>query len=145
MGFPPQGTDSHQATPKNLQAEVIARPKGGVLEISPEPYKDTIVGTYQTFASYTPDDGYKLELAKILVSCPNDIMYRLRWNGVVISAEVYVTGGIPFTDWFPWDYENMRGDGVKAFDIQAQFPVGGAAALCHGEIVGEYVVYDFNL
>jgi len=145
MGFPPQGTDSKQTTPKNLQGEMIARPKGGVRET------DSVTTTlaWQVVVTYTVPAGvvsdWKFELAKILVSCPNDVLYRLRWNGVVISPEVYVTGGIPFTDWFPWDYENMRGDGVKAFDIQAQFPVGGAAALCHGEIVGEYMRYDFNL
>ena len=149
MGFPPQGTDSMQstwqATPASLQGEMIARPKGGT------PAGVLKTGSIVTALAWAPvvqyvipSDALKFELAKILVSCPNDVLYRLRWNGVVISAEVFVTGGIPFTDWFPWDYENMRGDGVKAFDIQVQFPVGGAAATCHGEIVGETVAYDFN-
>ena len=137
--------ESSQATPENLQGEMIARPKGGVRETA----SITTALAWAVVVEYVVPAGdeadWKFELAKILVSCPNDIMYRLRWNDVVISPEVYVTGGIPFTDWFPWDYENMRGDGVKAFDIQARFPVGGAAATCHAEIVGENVAYDFNL
>ena len=151
MGFPPQGTDSMQstwqATPASLQGEMIARPKGDVLV---KAFDDTeadwtVVGEgTDEVAEYTVPNDFKFELAKILVSCPNDMLYRLRWNEVVISAEVYVTGGIPFTDWFPWDYYNMRGDGVTTFDIQVMFPAGGAAAECHVEIVGETVAYDFN-
>ena len=139
MGFPPQGTDARQITPENLQGEMIARPKGGVLETR----SITTALAWATVVDYVvTSDALKFELAKILVSCPNDILYRLRWNGVVISPEVFVTGGIPFTDWFPWEYVNMRG--VGTFDIRACFPVGGAAATCHGEIVGETVAYDFN-
>jgi len=140
--------ESSQATPENLQGEMIARPKGGVLVTA---YDDTTAGWAllgdgtDHVAEYTvPSADWKFELAKILVSCPNDVLYRLRWGAVVISAEVYVTGGIPFTDWFPWDYYTMRGDGTRTFNIQVMFPAGGAAAVCHAEIVGEYVPWDFN-
>jgi len=130
-----------QANPENLQAEVIARPKGGVLET------DSITTTvaYQTVVEYTVPDDYKFELAKILISCPENVEYRLRWGTSVISAVVFVTGGIPFTDWFPWDYEHMRGDDTKTFNIQVRFPADGEAAVCHAEIVGEYVNWTFNL
>ena len=72
-------------------------------------------------------------------------MYRIRFGGTVKSAEVYVTGGIPFTDWFPWGWTKMWGDDVKKIDIQVKFPAGGAAATCHAELVGEYVKKEFNL
>jgi len=131
----------NQGTPENLQAEAVPRPKGSVLEAD----SVTTTDTYATVVSYTvPSSDWRFELAKILVSCPEDVMYRLRWNENVIGAEVYVTGGIPFTDWFPWAYKTMRGGDSKAFDIQAKYPAGGAAATCHAEIVGEYVNWDFN-
>jgi len=132
--------ETSQATPMNLQGEMIARPKGGVLETD----SVTTTAAYQTVVEYTVLEDWKFELAKILVSCPEDVMYRLRWGAVVISAEVYVTGGIPFTDWFPWNYYYMRGDGSRTFNIQVMFPAGGVAAVCHAEIVGEYVPWAFN-
>ena len=136
-----------QAIPESLQAEVIARPKGGVLET--DSVTTQVDPNWQTVVEYPAGDDvlssdWKFELAKILVSCPNAVIYRLRWGTTVISAEVYVTGGIPFTDWFPWNYYYMRGDGTKTFNIQVMFPAGGAAAVCHAEIVGEYVAWQFN-
>jgi len=128
MGFPPQGT----------QAEVIARPKGGVL-VSRSIDINTTWIEFQTVVEHIVPNDFKFELAKILVSCPNDVMYRLLWGTTTISAAVYVTGGIPFTDWFPWDYYTMRGDGTSTFKIQVQDPTLAAAGLCHAEIVGEDV------
>lgn len=124
-----------QLTAADLQAEVIARPKGGVLEKG----SVTTTASYVTVANHTVTKDKTLQLAKILVSCPEDVMYQLKWAGSVISAEVYVTSKIPFTDWFPWDYETMEGDGSKKFEIQVKYPSGGAAATCHAEIVGEEV------
>jgi hypothetical protein len=115
--------------------EVIARPKGEIIEKG----SVTTTTSYQTVASRVVTDGLTFQLAKIVVSCPKDVMYKLRWGGTDISCEVYVTGELPFTDWFPWDYHDMEGDGVKVFDIQAKFPTGGTAATCHCEIVGEEV------
>jgi len=137
-----------QAIPENLQAEVIARPKGGVRIIANALTTGawTVLGAgTDNVAEYIVPDDWKFELAKILVSCPEDVMYRLRWGTSVISPEVFVTGGIPFTDWFPWDYEHMRGDGTKTFNIQVRYPAGGVEAMCHAEIVGEYVPWTFNL
>jgi len=78
-------------------------------------------------------------LAKILVSCAEDVMYKLQWNGVDITAEVYVSGKIPWTDWFPWEYYSMIGDGVKKLEILVKYPTGGAAETCYAEIVGEEI------
>jgi len=115
---------------------VIPRPKGGILEKG----SITTTANYQTVATRTVTDEKTFQLAKILVSCNKDIQYKLRWNETDISAEVYVPGTIPFTDWFPWNYYEMIGDGAKAFDIQAKFPTGGEAGTCEAEIVGEEAV-----
>lgn len=122
--------------PEGRESEVIARPKGSVLEKG----SVTTSASYQTVASHVVTDGATFQLAKILVSCDEDVMYQLRWDGTVISPEVYVSAGIPLTDWFPWDYYEMEGDGSKAFDIQVKYPSGGSAGTCHAEIVGEEVV-----
>lgn len=133
--------EASQAIPENLQGEIIARPKGGILETDSVTFPPA---AWRTVVSYEPLTDWKFELAKILVSCPDDVMYRLRWNENVISAAVYVTGGIPWTDWYPWDYEHMRGDGVKEFEIQVMDPIGTSTATCHAEIVGEVVPWEFN-
>lgn len=112
---------------------VLARPKGGVLEKA----SATTTGTYAKVTSHKPADGDTFQLAKILISCPEDIMIKLMWDNAVIGAEIFIQGKIPFTDWFPWNYHDMEGDDSKEFEIQAKFPSGGSAATCHAEIVGE--------
>jgi len=141
-----------QGTPRNLQGEMTARPKGGIPEAvlyvgdRKRGSEELNTATWTTIIRITPLTDWKLELAKILVSCPDDIIYRLVWAGTVISAaEIYVTGGIPFTDWFPWNYypERMRGDGSRTFELQARSIAG--TPTCHAEMVGEYVDWAFNL
>ncbi len=134
-----------QAIPRSLQAEVIARPMGFEMDGWPKKGSVTTTADYATVVEYTVPDDYKFMLAKILVSCPEDVMYRIRWKGSAISAEVFVTGGIPFTDWFPWGYAKMWGNDILKIDIQVKYPTGGAAAVCHAELVGEYMKYTFNL
>lgn len=114
---------------------VIARPKGGILEKG----SVTTTADYETVASVIVTADKTFQLAKILISCNQTIMYRLRWCGTVISAEVIILSSTPFTDWFPWDYKEMIGDGAKAFDIQVKYPVDGEAGDCYAEIVGEEV------
>lgn len=114
----------------------IPRPKGGVLEKG----SITTTGSYQTVASHVVTDGKKFQLAKIIVSCNKDVVYRLLWNGTAISAEIYVAGTIPFPDWFPWDYYTMIGNGTKTFAVQAKYPTDGEAGTCNVEIVGEEVI-----
>lgn len=115
--------------------EIIPRPKGGILAKG----SVTTTAAYQTVATHTVTTGKTFQLAKILVSCDEDFLYKLRWNGTDISVEVYVSGAVPFTDWFPWNYYSMPGDGAKAFDVQAKYPTGGSAGTCQVEIVGEEV------
>ncbi len=137
--------DVSQGVPRALQGEMIARPMG--FEMDGYPKKGSVLtgADWAMVVEYLVPENYKYMLSKILVSCPEDVMYRIRWGGTVKSAEVYVTGGIPFTDWFPWGYIKMWGDGVKKIDIQVKYPAGGAAATCHAELIGEYVPKAFNI
>lgn len=121
--------------PAQEQGPAIPRPKGGILKKG----SVTTTASYQTVASHVVTNTKSFQLAKIIVSCDTDVMYKLRWNGVDKSAEIIVPANTPFTDWFPWDYLTMTGDGVKAFDIQVKFPSGGSAGTYNAEIVGEEV------
>lgn len=126
---------ARQATAGDLQAEVIARPKGGIIGKG----SVTTTDTYATVATHEVTDGLTFQLAKVLVSCDKDVMFKIRWDGSTVGAEIYVAGEIPFTDWFPWDYYEMLGDGAKDVDIQVKYPTGGEAGTCHAELVGEEV------
>jgi len=135
VSWPGLPLEVKQLTRANLQVEAVPRPKGGVLAKG----NVTTTSSYQTIASRTVTNGETFQLAKILISCTQGVQYKLRWNGTDISAEVIVPANVPWTDWFPWDYYNMEGDGAKIFDIQVKYPTDGAAGTCHAEIVGEEV------
>jgi len=124
-----------QSQASDLQAEVIPRPKGGIRDKG----SVTSTDTYQTVVSRTVTNAKTFQLAKILISCSEDVMYKLRWNGADISAEVIVPADTPWTDWFPWSAYDMDGDGTKAFDIQVKYPSGASAGTCHVEFMGEEV------
>jgi len=136
--------DVSQGVPRALQGEMIARPMAFEMDGYPKKGNVTTTAAYQMVVEYEVPANYKYMLSKILISCPEDVMYRIRWDGTAKSAEVYVAGGIPFTDWFPWGYIKMWGDGTKKIDIQVKYPTGGAAADCHAELIGEYVAWAFN-
>ena len=136
--------ETMQTIPRSLQAEVIARPKGKVLERGNVTFTGA-AAAWQLVADHTPDDGDRFELSKILVSCEDDAVYQLRWGGAVIGAQrVFVTGGIPFTDWFPWNYNEMEGDGTLTFELYVIDPSDASTATCYAEIVGEDVLSGFN-
>ncbi len=90
---------------------------------------------YTTIAELTITNGKTFNLAKIAISCETDSWVKVRWNGTDVSIEYLVTGGIPFTDWFPWNWYPMEGDGSKKVDIQAKHD--GVAGECSVELVGE--------
>jgi len=136
--------ETMQTIPRSLQAEVITRPKGKVLERGDVTFTGP-GADWERVAYHTPDDGDRFELSKILVSCEDAVVYRLRWGGETIGAErVYVTGGLPFTDWFPWNYNEMEGDGSLTFELWVRDPSDASTATCYAEIVGEDVTSGFN-
>lgn len=114
---------------------VIPRPKGGVIGKG----DITTAADYATVAEVVITNGKQFQLTKILISCTEDVQYKLVWDTTTISAEVIVPADTPFTDWFPWDYYLMLGDGSKKFKIQAKYPTGGSAGTCHAEFNGEEV------
>jgi len=146
--------ESLQTIPRSLQAEVIARPKGYEMTGFPKTGSVATSATEWrtvTGAQYTPEDNYKFMLTKILVSCPSDVLYRLCWGTpvdprtVISAAQIFVTGGIPFTDWFPWGYHRFWSDGERTFEIQVRAPTADDEDTCYAEIVGEHVETIFNL
>jgi len=130
-----KGATTDEVSVTLSQQDIIPRPKGGILAKG----SGTTTASYATVASRVVTNGKSFQLAKILVSCNQDVMYKLRWNGTDISAEVLLSAKIPLTDWFPWNYYSMPGDGAKIFDIQVKYPSGGSAGTCFAEIVGEEV------
>jgi hypothetical protein len=97
----------------------------------------TTTVAYQTVAEYTVTKNKTFHLAKITVSCKADVWVKVRWAGEDVSIEYLVSGGIPFTDWFPWNWHPMVGDGSKKVDIQARYDT--AEATVYTELCGEEV------
>jgi len=99
--------------------------------------------SYQTVAKYAVTEGKRFQLAKITVSCAEDIIVQLTWHGEAITIPYYVMAKLPFTDWFPLDYyavthaEWLKGDGKAELELKAKIPSGGTAAEVNGELVGE--------
>lgn len=112
---------------------VIPRPKGGVSEKGTA----TTTATYATVVEYAVTNGKAFQLAKITVACKENTWIKIRWNSADISIEYLVSGAVPFTDWFPWDWKTISGDGAKKIDIQAKYD--SAAGDVYAEIVGEEV------
>jgi len=114
---------------------VIPRPTGEVKAKG----SATTTASYATIVEITVTKNKTFHPAKVVVSCPEDAMFKLRWAGSDISLEYYVMGKLPFTDWFPFGWNPCKGDGSKKFELQAKYPTGGTAATVHAEIAGEEV------
>lgn len=119
------------------QVDVYPRPKGTITEkgsvTTGSDYAD--VGDCKHIV--TKDKVFKL--AKITVSCPEDVMVKVVFGEDDISIEYYVMAKLPFTDWFPaeWNKDELKGDGSKEIKIQAKHPSGGATATVFAELSGE--------
>ena len=119
------------------QVDVYPKPKGTI----------TVNGSVATGTEYadvgdckhivTEDKVFKL--AKITVSCPEDVMVKVVFGEADISIEYHVMAKLPFTDWFPfeWNKSNLKGDGTKEIKIQAKYPAGGSATTVFAELSGE--------
>ena len=100
---------------------------------------------YATVAKYVVTDKKRFQLAKIAVSCAEDIIVQLFWGGEALSIPYYVMAKLPFTDWFPIDYymvtheEYLKGNGKSELELKAKIPSGGTASEVNAEIVGEEV------
>ena len=111
------------------------------------------IGTITVKGSTTTTDKYEavgdckhtvtkdkiFNLAKITVSCPKDVMAKVVFGEEDISIEYYIMAELPFTDWFPseWNKDNLRGDGSKELRIEAKYPTGGEADIVFAELSGE--------
>jgi len=116
---------------------VVPRPIGSI----------TVKGSATTGADYADVTGCAytvtkdkiFKLAKITVSCSEDVMVKVVFGDTDISIEYYVMAKLPFTDWFPaeWNKDKLKGDGSKQIKIQAKYPSGGTAATVFAELSGE--------
>lgn len=122
-----------QATAESLQAELRPRPKGGILVTGK---KDTVVG-WDTIASVTVTDDKDFQLSKVVVSVEYATWIKYRWAAADISCERLMDEKTILLEHFPWDYEDMEGDGSKAFDVQAKYYE--ETGIVNVEIVGEEV------
>lgn len=121
------------------RSDVIPRPKGTI----------TVKGSVATGASYADVGDCKrtvtkdktFQPTKITVSCSEDAVVKIVFGTTDISIEYTVMGKLPFTDWFPleWNRDNLKGDGSKQIKIQAKYPSGGATATLYAELSGEEV------
>jgi len=122
------------------QLRVLPRPTG---EIAKQGTIATPVTSYSTLAEYTPKKDKRFQIAKITVSCSEDIIAQLFWKSQAVTIPYYIMAKLPFTDWFPLDYylvtheEYFKGDGDTKIELKAKIPSGGTAAEVNGEIVGD--------
>ena len=112
---------------------VVAKPSGKIS------VSNSVVttGEFQTAVEYTPNAGKQFMLTKIVVSCWQEVEAQIFWAGESITPIYEISGGVPFTDWFPYDYKNIIGDGASKVELKVRFPEGGVSAKCYCEIVGE--------
>jgi len=137
-GVPAAPAPAAPAPAPVVSREVIALPAGALRNYS----SVTTTTDYQTVAKIKPHQGMKFKIAKILVSCPEDVMAKLQWAGQDLGPEVYVMAKLPFTDWFGHGFrtkedKDLEGDGSSEIQLQVKYPSGGTAATCHGEISGD--------
>jgi len=98
---------------------------------------DPTTDVYQDVASHVVTADKTFHLCKIVVSVNRGTWIRIMWDAEQIYPDVLVVRGIPFTDFFPWDWNPLTGDGVKAIKIQAKYEA--TAGRVDAELVGEEV------
>jgi len=123
---------------KEIVKEVIPKPQGSLRDYG----SVTTTADYARVAKIKVSQGKKFKLTKILVSCSEDVMFKLTWAGQDLGPEVYVMAKLPFSDWFPYGYKtkdnkDLVGDGSQLIEIQVKYPSGGTAATCYGELSGD--------
>ena len=147
--LPPGTTELIERITREVTTQTISEIREVIREVIPKPIgavRDygsvTTTSSYVTVAKIKPRQGTKFKLTKIIVSCPEDVLCKLRWAGQDLGPEVYVMAKLPFTDWFPYgfktkDGKDLTGDGSQLIELQVKYPSGGTAATCFGEISGD--------
>lgn len=132
------GAPGLPGVPTPITGQVIPKPEGSVRNYG----SVTTTASYVTVAKLKPKSGKKFKLTKIIASCPEDVMCKLRWMGDDLGPEIYVLAKLPFADWFPYGFrtkedKDLLGDGTQLIELQVKYPTGGTAAVCFGELSGD--------
>ena len=147
--LPPGTTELIERITREVTTQTLTEIREVIKEVIPKPIGSirdyasvTTTTSYQTVAKIKPRQGTIFKLTKIIVSCPEDILCKLRWAGQDLGPEVYVMAKLPFTDWFPYgfktkDGKDLTGDGSQLIELQVKYPSGGTAAVCFGELSGD--------
>jgi len=115
-------------------ARIVPVPRGDIVKRGT---LDPTTDIYQDVVSYVVTSGKKFHLCKIVVSVTQATWIRIMWDTEQIYPDVLVGRGVPYTDFFPWDWIPLTGVGIKAIKIQAKYDA--IAGRVDAEIVGEEV------
>ena len=115
--------------------DVNARPGGNKRNFNTTAVATT--ASYQTVVELTPTKDKAFNLAYFAAGCDEDIWIRLKWDGSVITPEIPVMGKTFPQFWVPPEYQVVKGDGAKKFELEAKYI--STSGSCFGEIVGEEV------
>jgi len=102
----------------------------------------TLTTSYQELVKYKPDKDMLFNLAKITVSCAEDIIAQVFWGDEEITIPYYMSSKFPLTDFFipisrRYDGREIIGDGTTEIKLKVKIPTGGTSAECNGEIAGD--------
>jgi hypothetical protein len=112
--------------------EVIPKPLGKISRLGATNTDDSVA------VEITVTKGKTFHLAKVVLSSDKDCKAYIRWNEERISVIYHLSANIPFTDWFPWDWNPCLGDGSKKIDVYTP-NVGTAGGTLYAELSGEEV------
>ena len=117
---------------RGFSLKVIPRPIGKISGLGDTDTDETAA------VEITVTKGKTFHLAKVTLSSDVTCQAYIRWNGERISAIYFLSANLPFTDWFPWDWNPCLGDGSKKIDVFTP-NVGTAGGTLYGELSGEEV------
>lgn len=79
--------------------------------------------------------GKKLQLTKLSVSADDGVMVKVVFGEDDITMVYYISGTSVFTDWFPYNWNPIEGDGTTKLKVVAK-ALYTAANVC-ADICGE--------
>jgi len=91
---------------------------------------------FYVIASITVPSGRRLHLTKIVASADDDVMIKIAFGGQDITGVYYVSGSTVLTDWFPYGWNPLTGDGSKQVAVlaKASFTSANVCADICGEL-----------